>query len=265
MRDILRHIGKAVFFSSHRDSYLMALFSVYFDASGNKRETTLTVVGFVSSVKKWDQFNTHWSAVLKREGIKSMHMTDFVSSVGEFSSWKGQSDRRRAFIADLADCIRRYTKAGFGSSVVIEDYNLMDRRFVLHENVGQPYTLCVRSCLGGLRKWATTKRAKLEDILVFVEQGDEDQAELINAARVDGVKVVPLFKQDVIAFEAADVASWKFRTAIHNAEHAPLATLQDAKNILRSLEPVQALVQKNGVFNRDALAVVCKKGNIPRR
>ncbi len=262
---LFRHLGKAIFFGAYKDSANVTVFTAYFDASGNKRKTVLTVVGFVSRVKKWDRFNDEWSTILKSEGVSSMHMTDFASSQGEFASWKGQSERRREFITELARCIRRNTNKGFGSSVVLEDYKAVDAKFELRERVGSPYTLCMRAALGGLKKWAQKKNENTENMLIFVEQGDDDQSELIHDARHDGLKVIPLFKEDAVAFQAGDVAAWKFRTAIHNAAYEPLETIEEAHKILRSLEPVKGLVQKNGVFNKAALEWVCGQDNIPRR
>ena len=70
-------------------------FSAYFDASGTKRSPILTVAGFVGRASKWERFNREWNEILVREGVGFMHMTEFVSSRSEFSSWKGQTDRRR--------------------------------------------------------------------------------------------------------------------------------------------------------------------------
>jgi len=262
---LLRHIGKAVYFGSYRDSQFMALFSAYFDASGNKRKTVLTVAGFVSRVEKWDRFNEQWKAILKSEGVSSMHMTDFASSLGEFTSWKGQSERRKTFVAALANCIRRNTNKGFGNSVILKDYKSIDRDFTLHERVGQPYTLCARTCFGGLRRWAKKKKINPERILVFVEHGDEDQGELVNHAREDGFKIAALSKEDAVAFEAGDMAAWKFRTAIHNAAYGPMAGIEDAANIIRSLDPIKAVVQRSTVFNAEELQLVCRRDNIPGR
>ena len=262
---LLRYIGKAVYFASYRDSQFMALLSAYFDASGNKRKSVVTVLGFVSRVEKWDRFNEQWKAILKSEGVSSMHMTDFASSLGEFVSWKGQTERRKAFIFALANCIRRNTNKGFGNSVILNDYKSIDREFTLHERVGQPYTLCARACFGGLRRWADKKKISPERILVFVERGDEDQGELVNHAREDGFKIAALSKEDAVAFEAGDMAAWKFRTAIHNAAYAPMAGIEDAANIIRSLDPIKAVVQRNTVFNTAALQLVCQRAHIPRR
>jgi hypothetical protein len=261
----LRHLGTTLFFRVYSDSLSVAVFSAYFDASGNKRDRVLTVAGFVSRVRKWDRFNEEWAAILSSERVSAMHMTDFVSSKAGFESWKGQSDRRREFISRLSDCIRRNTNKGFASSVILSDWRELDAEFMLSESAGQPFTLCMRSCLGGLARWAKKKEIETENMLVAIEQGDEDQTELIRAARSDGFKVVPLDKKDVTAFQAGDLAAWKSRTTIQNAVYAPVESEEDAENIIRSLDPIKAIVQNNGGFDKVALRKMCVNGKLPRR
>jgi hypothetical protein len=243
----------------------MAMFTAYFDTSGNRRTSVLTVTGFVSRVEKWDRFDRDWKAILSREGVAIMHMTDFASSQKEFSGWRGQTERRRKFIADLSACIQRHTNKGFGSSVLTEDFDKVNARYRLAESAGSPFAMSVRACLGGLTKWAKRKHISTDKLLVAIESGDEDQSELIARARQDGFKVVPLDKSDVTAFQAGDVAAWKFRTAIHNITYGPIAQIEDAHNIIRSLEPMKRLVQNNGLYDEESLLALCEKAGVHRR
>jgi hypothetical protein len=261
----LRHLGRAIFFGDFRDSFYMAMFTAYFDASGNKRMPVLTVAGFVSRVAKWDRFNDEWSAILSGEQVSSMHMTDFVSSKRQFASWRGQSDRRRKFISDLTDCIKRNTNKGFAASLFIDDYNEVNAEFKVSEHFGQPFTLCSRTCLGALKVWADKKKVKPEHLLVFIEQGDDDQGEFQRFAREDGFKVIPLEKKDAQAFQAGDVAGWKSRTVLHNAAFAPVADREEAEKIVRSLDPIRPIIQANQGFDKANLLRLCNKAGIPRR
>jgi hypothetical protein len=115
----LRHLGKLVFFGDFRDSFPMAMFSSYFDASGKKTGRVFTVAGFVGRVTKWDRFNNEWSEILSSEQVSAMHMTDFASSEEEFKSWRGQSDRRRQFISR------------FPSTLVVNDYHEVNTEYFL--------------------------------------------------------------------------------------------------------------------------------------
>jgi hypothetical protein len=165
------------------------------------------VAGFVSRVSKWDRFNAEWPVILSAEHVSFMHMTDFVSSKGEFASWRGQSDRRRKFIADLSDCIKRNTNKAFSSSVLLDDYRVVNAEFMLAERVGQPFTLCMRACLGGLKLWAGKKGVETKKMLVAIERGDDDQGELIRQAERDGFIIASIAKASATAFQAGDVAA----------------------------------------------------------
>jgi hypothetical protein len=243
----------------------MAVFSSYFDASGNKRMKAMTFAGFVSRVSKWDRFNKQWAKILSEEGVTAFHMTDFASSKGEYMSWKGDTERRRRFIAKLVDCIKRNTNKGFSSGVYLDDYNEVNRDFQLAEKMGQPYTLCGFACLGALAKWALKKKVKADRLLIFIEQGDEGQNELIRVARRDGFKVVPLFKEDAAAFQAGDLTGWKNRTVLQESLKMQLGTKEEADRILRSLEPLEGVVQRNAGWDKDSLYTLCNKKNIPKR
>ena len=206
----------------------MAVFSAYFDASGSKKDPrVLTVAGFVARVRKWDRFNDEWSAILSEENVTSMHMTDFASSKKEFVTWKGQSERRRRFIFRLSECIRRNTNKGFASSLILSDYSDLNSEYMLSEYLGQPFTLCMRGCLGGVARWAKKKKVKTENMLIAIEQGDDDQGELIQIARSDGFKVIQLLKTDAKAFEAGDMVAWKTRIVLQNALYGPANSEED--------------------------------------
>lgn len=243
----------------------VAVFSAYFDASGTKSgQPVLTVAGFVGRITKWDRFNSEWSSILSKEKVTAMHMTDFAASQDEFISWKGQTERRRKFISKLAECIKRNTNKGFASSVIVSEYRDVNAKFALSERIGAPYTLCTRACLGALKIWAKKKKVRPENLLVFVEQGDQDQGELIRwADKEDGITVVPLLKEKVQAFQAGDMAGWKTRAALQKVPG--MRTEEDRDNILRSLDPIRPIVQRNAGFDKEALLRICSKSGIPLR
>jgi hypothetical protein len=243
----------------------VATFSAYFDASGNKRMSVLTVAGFVSRTSKWGRFDEEWAAILSRENVSAMHMTDFVSSQREFASWRGQTDRRRRFVSDLCQCIKRNTNKGFAKSVILSEYNEVNTEFMLGEVVGQPFTICAYACLGALEKWAVRRGIKKGSMLIAAEQGDEDEGELVRVARSDGFEVALMRKADAAAFQAADLVAWKSRTAIHEGTSMPPESEEDAERIVGSLAPISAIVQDNRGFDADALRRLCACNGIPRR
>jgi hypothetical protein len=115
----------------------------------------------VSRVGKWDRFDSEWSAILAREGVKSMHMTDFASSKKQFKSWRGQSERRRKFISDLTDCIKRNTNKGFATSVYVSDYNEVDAEYTLKKAVEAASTSWMIAAFDG--SWHPSRLLPAED------------------------------------------------------------------------------------------------------
>jgi hypothetical protein len=263
---LLRHVGQSVLFGAYKDSLPMAVFTAYFDASGDKQKRVLAVAGFVATVTQWTRFDEDWKAILDGEGVTAMHMTDFASSQREFASWKNESERRKQFVDRLSRCIKRRTNKGFASSVVLSDYEAKNGEFRLRETVGQPFTLVMMSCLGGLKKWAYRKKVSPGRVLVYIEQGDQDQRELIKrAASRDGFTVIALPKDKSRAFQAGDMVAWKSRTAVQDATDRPLESIEDFRSIVRSLALIKHIVQDNGVFDEEALRNLCTNENVPLR
>ena len=226
----------------------------------------LTVAGFVSHVKRWERFESKWSRILKTYGVGALHMTEFVSSRGEFKSWRGQSERRRCFITDLVECIRQETKRGFATSIVVPEYKEVNQQYMLSELVGQPYALCASACLGGLSKWIEKRKHHRSEVLVLVEEGDDDQGEFLDRARREGYNALAHPKTGVQAFQAGDMAGWKCRTLITNALKAPPdVTMEDVENALRSLDPIRGIIQNNGAYHRESLVALCEATKIPLR
>jgi hypothetical protein len=242
-------------------------FTGYFDASGHPdQHEVMTVAGFVSSVKKWSRYDLEWTAILKSEGITSFHTTEFVSSQGEFSEWKGQTERRRIFANKLWDCIKRNTNKACRTTLVLADYQKVNAVFQLQERLGQPYALCASSCLLSAVQWARRKKSE-KATLYYFEDGDKDKGDFQRVAKEDGLPE-PLFlpKKLGIAFQAADFASWKLRSSITGAlkpDHTP-------EKGVRLLESVRGLRRvpwagTAGVINADTLVKYCIRFNVPKR
>src|ERR1035441_1359120 len=115
-----------------RRVHLHAVFDAYFDASGDRNKSVLTMAGFVSRKKKWERFEDTWKALLPPT-VNMFHMTDFVNSRKGWESWKGpeHSQRRAVLIDNLAECIKSATNKGFAQSVRISHYEECDKEYKL--------------------------------------------------------------------------------------------------------------------------------------
>ena len=246
-------------------SMSVATFTAYFDASGTKRMKAMAFAGFVSGVKKWDRWKVQWEEILASEGVSAFHMTDFAGSEGEYKLWKGDTKRRRRFISELVRCIKKNTNKGFSSGLYVTDYKEVNADFRLDEYVGKPYTLCGWACLGALEKWMMKKSVKKWAVLIAIEEGDEDQNELMELARSRSFKIVPRSKAEVRAFEAADLVGWKNRIVLQESLKIRLGTKEEADAILKSLDPLEGVVHSNKGFDTQSLRSLCVAHRIPRR
>lgn len=244
-------------------------YTAYFDASGRKdQQKVMTVAGFVSTVKKWTRFDVEWNAILESEGIKSFHMTEFASSKGEFGiGWRGETDRRRIFIEKLVRCLKRNMNKAFRASLIIEDYNRVNKMFALEETIGRPYAVCGTGCLYAVHLWA--ERKKVEDkTLCYFEDGDQDKGNFAAKAKTSSLLLKPNFlaKEDAVAFQACDFAGWKYRTSITNAL-ASDHTLEKGFRLLDSISALRSIPSKGGagVWNPESLIAFCKWFDVPTR
>jgi len=243
----------------------MVPYSAYFDASGTSDSAVITVAGFVSTVKKWERFEKEWNAVLNREGIKVFHMTDFVSSRKDFAKgWRNETERRRMFIGDLANCLYRNVNKSFRTTLVVQDFKKVNSRFLLTEHDGTPYSLCALMSVFTLRLWA--KRKGVEKHLVYYfEDGDKGKGHFERSHK--GIwKTAPLFatKEEATPLQAADFAAWKLKTAVQEAiktDH----TIEKGRELLRSIEILKKIPKDGGVINEEVILRWCARYNVKRR
>jgi len=260
----IEHLTKSIFFEHSKHCYV-AIFTAYFDASGKPTSTVLCFGGFVSRPEKWDKFEREWKDIISQEGVSYFHMTDFASSEDEFKGWRGQSQRRRIFMDALVQCLNRRTNKGFCTSVIAKEYNELNQTYMLHEFIGDAYTFAGASCIGALKTWAIKKNVPVGNILVLVEEGDERQGRLINTIRKEGFKAATQPKMEAHAFAGGDLVAWKNRTGLHNAAFGKVETVEDAENIMRSLDTIRGIVHRNGAYGKDELTVLCERAKIPKR
>jgi hypothetical protein len=217
---LIEHLVESVLLSRYAPGVMVSMFkalSGYFDASGHPdQHQVMTVGGFVSRVDKWTRFDRNWEAILEEYSISAFHMTDYVSSQGEFAKFKGNSALRKEFQTKLSDCIAKNINKAIRFTLILTHYNLVNQRFKLRENVGSPYSLCAFMCLQEAVQWARRKKAE-NSFICYFEDGDKDKGEFKRRSE----KMLPapglqfLQKDKIRPFEAADFMAWKAKS---NAE-----------------------------------------------
>jgi Protein of unknown function (DUF3800) len=242
------------------------MLTAYFDASGTPNTGVLTVAGYVSDTKKWLKFTNRWQEILDRDGVTIFHMTDCVSCRGEFSTWRKKLDTRRQFIDDLSDCARKFTNKRFSATVVIDDYNRVDRDYYLHENIGYPYSLGAISCVEHVRTWAKRNRFDPADVSFVFEDGDKHKGDFREICKAR-FGVVPEFhsKKDFLQFQAADLAAWKTRHPIREALGNKPYTQAEVDTLLFHTKKYLREPHAGGGFDYVALMKICTGASIPGR
>jgi len=255
----------SVLLSRYSGRALMVPFSAYFDASGTCDSQVLTVAGFVSTVNKWMRFEKEWTSILRREGIKVFHMTDFVSSKREFAEgWKGATERRRVFISDLATCIRRNVNKSFRSTLVVRDYKKVNAVFNFGNSPGLPYAFCSLMCAYTLRRWAERKKAE-KRLLYYFEDGDKGKGDFERLhQRIYHTSPIFLTKEQSVPLQAADFAAWKLKTAVQEAIK-PDHSFEKGVNLLRSIEVLKAIPKDGGVISEPVLLKLSERFQFQRR
>ncbi len=94
--------------------------TAYFDESGTDRpkSSAVTVAGYISTVKQWEDFQVEWQKMLNDEHLDFFHMVDAQAVPYEAKSGlrrkKGWDKQRSVAVVKRAhDIIRRYTLKDF--------------------------------------------------------------------------------------------------------------------------------------------------------
>ncbi len=254
----------------------MAMFYVaYFDASGEPSGyPILSVGGIVAPIKKWARFEHEWLSALHAEGLKEFHYTDFATSGGEFTKWKGDKPRRSKFLAVLKNIIKRNTNKEFMATVEIDAWNEVNSEYFLEEVFHSPYALCGYTLVRQVLKWSASKRLKTPLKFIF-EDGDDGWDGLVELCKRNGVVPIRLPKEHAVPCQVADWIAWKNRIAATNALlklnkvlAAPYPDFENFKGILddwESLENVLVIPGNPGFFGREALIRTCNNSGIIKR
>src|ERR1700691_3926442 len=94
-----------------RERAVFAMLIFALDAGGDEYTDFLTVAGFASSAKDWDDFSIKWKSRLDRDGIAFFRAVDANSFRGPFEHWRDLPNRdqlRRELFADLMKLIKSH-------------------------------------------------------------------------------------------------------------------------------------------------------------
>ncbi len=231
----------------------------YYDAGGAQSDASgaITVVGAVSTEKKWTRFEREWNRVLQSEGIETFHMTDYVHTKNAFRGWGGrnQEERRDAFLDQLISVMKQGVLKCFSLTLLLEAYEEVDREYVISEAFGPghprsgAYAVCAGSCMSILSEWVVGEYPKAQ-IIHTHEHGDAGQGALLKYLEHYSLPhfrgTTFLTKCDasgryIRQFECVDMIAWEHRNRHLQVREASIPTPRKSMRRIAEMIPCQAL------------------------
>lgn len=267
----LGHLASALFFGRDPRSHSMAIFTAYLDSAGTELDKKVIVaVGVVATAQKWAAFDRRWTEVLDEFGVADLHMKEFAHFKGAFQSWRGDEERRKAFLGRLIAVAKTGINKTLVHSLFLKDYRRVNARFQLTETVGGPYSLALAACVQRCRVWVEAKKGAESRFEYIVEHGDVGQEAFarfmasqdepppvfVQKKNNTGKAWTPLQAADLIAYEYRRKHTWLADTGF-------LPHQSDRRGSLLAIEkdlPVDAKIT-----DEEMLRVLCRTVSIPAR
>jgi len=243
----------------------------YFDASGGQEHEFIIVAGYLSTVGKWNKFDTEWRRVLARAefNVPYFHMWEFAHSERVFKGWKGEENRRRRFINCLVGLIGEYALAGFACGIEKSVWDDLDRKYTLSDSFGCPFALAGRDCVNKAHYWGEAMHHYgRNEIRAVFEDGDDGKGDLMRVIK-EAQKPNPAFEPGrpkpklnhpgTTPLQAADFAAWELLKATKVGD-LPLQELRVSLQKLSKAVPVSWTQYKESDF-----MALCSLGGLARR
>jgi hypothetical protein len=239
----------------------MAVYTVYYDASGTDRDLSrpLVVAGLLSTELRWRRFEREWEGVLKQFNVPYSHMKEFAHSVdgSPFEKWKGNEEKRKAFLVALVEVLHHF-KVAHTTRIVPNDFNAVNQEFDLTTALGSPYVLGAGGCVGVYERLRERKHWKqaFEHIL---EQGDEAQKLFKSLIELEGISPIlkphhdPKTGRYIRPFEAADLFAYEYGLAYQRLLSGSDRKVRELLKAVRRRIP-----QMNHNHTRESLRDMCE-------
>ncbi len=200
-----------------RDKGILLMLTFAFDAGGDDGTECMTVAGFASSMKYWDEFSREWKSRLDKDGIAFFRAVDANSFRGPFEHWRDLPNKvelRQHLFADLMELIERNTFRKFSCTIVNQEYRNTNNE-ARQQFAESAYSVAARTCEKEARHWALTdewNRCPEMEIAAIFEAGDAGQGKLQERLLKRLWTVAAQFS----AKERYQARGWSYGTGIHS-------------------------------------------------
>lgn len=164
------------------DDLLIAMLKAYYDASGKEDTGRVSVAGWVSTARRWVDFETNWNAALDYFGIPYFHASTFEFNGEHFADWRGDDTRKAELIQRLVAIVKDAVLFGVASTIYYDDFAAAAE---IHPEVGvqfkNAYVLAARDCMK--RSEGRARKLKMGAVEHIFEQGDIGMGRLTDLCR----------------------------------------------------------------------------------
>jgi hypothetical protein len=199
----IEHLARTIWLGRFQWSNRMAMFSAYFDESGHPDDSNfLVVAGCVADLDQW----VH----LEREWCQALSPLDPLSAPGfHFAECRDDALKMR-----LAQIICRRVEKSFATVVPLDQYRVMNRKYIVAEALGYPYPLGARWCIGAVQDWAEYHSEPTPIEFVF-EDGAKHKGQIEWLAERDRFPL-PIYKKksECRTLQVADLLAGEIRRVL---------------------------------------------------
>jgi len=224
----------------------MALFTAYFDASGEGQENQPLVIvsGFVANFQQWGMFQSLWERAHREAGAElPFHMVDFMAACNnphyaqqknaraDYVRLAGNPQEAKKFLHHLALSEVTALSCGISCMVPMKLYNEVNSVLYLRELL-PPYALGARMCIEKLHQWE--EKFEIEEPTEYIfESGDFEQGKF-TSLMIDEGQNVPIYKSknDFVGLQAADHYAWEQSYFIKKRQRDPNFVARDDLGLL---------------------------------
>lgn len=238
---------------------LMAMFTAYFDASGNALDQPFVVVsGYIANYIQWKLFENMWKKVHDDNGVNlPFHMASLIEATKNPLSYANQKNARpdyislgkdpkraQAFFLNLSIAEATVVDCAVTGIVPMDVYNgvssLLDLRKVV-----PPYALAARMCIDLIGKWEETFDVR-DPVECIFEEGDFEQGKFTDLMVSEG-RGVPIYKgkNEFAGLQGADHYAWErayLRKSFLRSDMPPRASMTLVLNAIPKLH-IEATVE----------------------
>jgi hypothetical protein len=216
----------------------IAMFTAYFDASGDSHTRVVTVAGFMADADKWLAFEKDWSDTLEEFGIPYLHMREFAHFKGPYEKFKSNEPLRRWLLQRLCGIISSNVITSTCVNVRVQAFNHANIEYPVREAFGTPLAIAGVAAVAVIADWHKQTNNDFSKCLLVFEHGDAEAPSLTNA--LDKYhNAIPIYrrKTDHVEFQAADWLAYEHRRASSDwiDQQKPMAFRKSMGMLLESL------------------------------